>query len=111
MKSILSLWWIIFLVPVPILGFVFTFLPEKVIILRAKVQQYMFKSFRMTNNDIDNSIYSTIFGEKYSKRLLEQQVTPSKFKLYMIAIRILGLFFLSVFIIMLFIIVEYFLRN
>lgn len=87
----------IFLLPVPIRGFVITFLPEKVIFLRAIVQQYMFRSFRITNIDIANSIYSTIFGENYSKRIIEQQITPNKFKFLINAIWILGIFFLSVF--------------
>ncbi len=111
MKSILSLWWMIFILPVPILGFILTFLPEKVIIYRAKVQKYMFRSFKMTNNDIDNSIYSSMFGENYSKRLHEQQVIPNKYKYQLLLIRTLGLFFIFIFIVMLFIVVEYLIHN
>ncbi len=111
MKSILSLWWMILLLPVPILGFIFTFIPEKVIICRSKVQQYMFRSFKLTNNDIDKSIYSTIFGEKYSKRLHEQQVAPNEFKYQLVLTRVLGLFFIFIFIIMIFIIIENLIHN
>jgi hypothetical protein len=105
MGSLLSLWWVIFLLPVLVMGIVFGFCPHKVIQFRARLQENMFEAFNMDDEVVDRSIYSTIFGESYSKRLKAEQERPREFKILMIWVRMVGFFALFLFIIMLFLFV------
>jgi len=102
-NQILSYWWVILTIPLLILGIVFVFFPEKVIRFRAKMQQNMFRSFNMNEEQIDR--FFGIFSKSYSQRIVHQQEKPEQFRFLMIGVRIMGLFLLFIFIIAWFIII------
>lgn len=77
--------------PLLFIGVVFVFFPQKVIRIRARFEQNIFHFFNYEEKDIDKlSVYSTLFGEGYSKRLKDQQERPREFKLLIIWTRIIG---------------------
>jgi hypothetical protein len=98
-ESDFSLLWMIIFLPALLIGVVCGFFPHKVIQFRAKIEENLFRSFNMNDEDIDKSIYSTIFGESYSKRLEAQQQRPKKSRFLMIWVRLLGFIILFVVII------------
>jgi hypothetical protein len=105
MESNFSYWWFIIFLPALIIGIVFGFFPHKVVQFRAKMQQKMFEGFKMSDEDIDHSLYSTIFGENYSKRLKAQRDRPVEFKLLIFLSRVIGFFTLFVVIAVIFLII------
>ena len=85
----------------------FGILPQKVVQFRAKLQHNMFKALNVSDEWIDRSIFSKIFGERYSERLEAQKEKPKEFRILVYWIRIIGLFALLVFILMLFVVISY----
>ena len=73
------------------LGVFCTFFPYKVIRLRAKLQETMFRKSGLSDNDVDHlPFYSSLFGVDYSKRLKSEMKSPEKHQFLAIWIRILG---------------------
>jgi hypothetical protein len=107
----LELWWVILLLPVLAFGIVLGFFPQKVVQFRAKLQHNMFKALNVSDEWIDRSIFSKIFGERYSERLEAQKEKPKEFRILVYWIRIIGLFALLVFILMLFVVISYITLN
>jgi hypothetical protein len=91
MEAVNSLWWLILFIPLLGVGLVFGFFPHKVIQIRAKLQQIMFNYLKLSDENVDSlPIYSTLFGESYSKRLKSQQERPKEYRFLMIWSRIIG---------------------
>lgn len=90
MVTITSFWWLILVLPLLIFGITFCFFPQKVIRLQAMMQKNMFAMFGMSDDAIDRSIYSNIYGEPYSERLKRQQEQPEDFHFMMTWSRVMG---------------------
>jgi ABC-type multidrug transport system fused ATPase/permease subunit len=91
-----SLLWVIFsLILIGGLGVLFAFFPGKVIQLLAKLQEGLFHITGVSDEEVDNlPIYSSFFGEDYSKRLKSEKETPEKHKFLIAWIKIFGFFIL-----------------
>ncbi len=85
----LHLWPLIFIIPFMVFGYFALFQTQKFIRQRAIWQYNSFKSFGLSDSQID-FLYSAFWGDGYSERLRKEIENPKAFKLYMLWIRILG---------------------
>jgi len=101
METSVSVWPVIFILPILGVGIVCTFFPQKVVQLYAKLQKGTFEQLGLQDKEIDRlPIYSSLFGENYSERLKRAQEKPKSLSGFIAWIRIFGSLTLILFVIL-----------